>query len=37
MTQEGPFLAADRPWERADVVLSRTPEPGFPKDAVLVS
>ena len=30
MAREGPFLAADRPWERADVVLCSTPEPACP-------
>ncbi|HVD64277.1 MAG TPA: hypothetical protein VNC14_08290, partial [Lapillicoccus sp.] len=37
MTQEGPFLAADRPWERADVVLCSTPEPAVPDGVVAFS
>jgi hypothetical protein len=37
MEHEGPFLAADRPWERADVVLCSTPEPGVPDGVVQVS
>ena len=37
MAHEGPFLAADRPWERADVVLYSTPEPPVPDGVVAVS
>ena len=37
MAHEGPFLAADRPWERADVVLCSTPEPPVPNGVVAVS
>ena len=37
MTEEEPFYAADRPWERADVVLCSTPEPAVPDGVVAVS
>jgi hypothetical protein len=37
MAVEGPFLAADRPWERADVVICSTPEPPAPEGVVVVS
>ena len=37
MAHERPFLAADRPWERADVVLCSTPEPPVPEGVVVVS
>ena len=37
MAHEGPFLAADGPWERADVVLCSTPEPAVPDGVVAVS
>ena len=37
MAHEGPFLAADRPWERADVVICSTPVPAVPDGVVAVS
>ncbi len=37
MVVEEPFLAADRPWERADVVICSTPEPPVPDSVVVVS
>ena len=37
MAVEEPFLAADRPWERADVVICSTPEPPVPDGVVVVS
>lgn len=35
MAQEVPFLAADRPWDRADLVVCSTPRQ--PVDGLLVS
>ena len=37
MAHEGPFLAADRPWDRADVVLCSTPEQPVREGVVAVS
>jgi hypothetical protein len=37
MADEEPFLAADRPWERADVVICSTPQPPVPDGCVAVS
>lgn len=37
MAHERPFLAADRPWERADVILCSTPQPPVPEGVVMVS
>ena len=37
MAHEGPFLAADRPWVRADVVICSTPVPAVPDGVVAVS
>jgi len=37
MAQEIVFLAADRPWERADLVVCGTPSPSLGPDDVLVA
>ena len=37
MTEEEPYLAADRPWERAHLVVLGTPPDGTPDDVIAVS
>jgi uridine kinase len=37
MTEEEPYLAADRPWERAHLVVLGTPPDGTPEGATAVS
>jgi len=34
--EEVPFLAAQRPWERADAIVLGAPAPGLPSDSVYV-
>ena len=37
MTEEEPYLAADRPWERAHLVVLGTPPDGTPDNVIAVS